>query len=424
MDNIKLFFNKIGLWFKNIFVSVDNKPSKLRKMSDKPGFTSFMASFISILIGLIFGLLLLLVLNPSSAFSGLGKILFTGLADSAKMAKVLYMSAPLIMTGLAVGFAFKTGLFNIGASGQYLMGGFFALFTAIIWHFPWWLALLFSIIGGAIWGAIPGIFKALLNVNEVITSIMFNWIGLFIVNLCILNTPKMIANYYGASTGDRTANLAVVNQNAIIPKWGLDKLFDSNYMNIGIFIAILFAILIHIILNKTTFGYELKACGFNRNASVYAGINAKRNIILSMTIAGALAGLGGGLYYLTGIGNYTIVKELQAMGFNGIPVALLGASNPIGIIFAGLFISYIQVGGEALQPTFTREVIDIIIAVIIYMSAMSLMVKLLITKLIKNKKIREEEMLDEKETAVIDTANATNDGAGILPPDSKAKEVK
>ncbi len=139
----------------------------------------------------------------------------------------------------------------------------------------------------------------------------------------------------------------------------------------------------YFLLNRTIFGYELKACGYNRNASIYAGINAKRNIVLSMIIAGSFAGMGGGIYYLSGTAQYTIEKILPAMGFNGIPVALLATSNPLGIIFSALFVSYIQVGGEAMQPEYAKEIIDMIISVIIYLSAFSLLLKGVIRKQLK-----------------------------------------
>ncbi|MBR5760764.1 MAG: ABC transporter permease [Lachnospiraceae bacterium] len=347
------------------------------------GFITVLASVISIVVGLLIGFILLIVFNPAYAVGGLGSIVSKGFSSSDKFAKVLYQAAPLIMTGLSVGFAFKTGLFNIGATGQYTVGAFMALVFGIQFQMPWWVCLLAAMIGGAIWGFIPGICKALFNVNEVITSIMFNWLGLFMVNLLLNNMPVMLADHWGASNKDRTAALASANPSAIIPKLGLNELFHSNYMNISIFIAIIIAVVIYIILEKRTFGYELKACGFNKDASIYAGINAKRNIVLSMVISGALAGIGGGIYYLSGTAQYTIVKSLLTMGFNGIPVALLGASSPIGIIFAALFISYIQVGGEALQPEYAKEIIDIIIAVIIYLSAFSLLVKNILGKFIK-----------------------------------------
>lgn len=284
---------------------------KINKKGGKPILSvGVTASLISIGAGLVLGLALLLALDPSHAFSGFGRILFTGFSASDKLAKVLYQAAPLIMTGLSVGFAFKTGLFNIGATGQYTIGAFCALTCAIQFQLPWYVCLLIAMLGGAIWGLFPGLFKALFNVNEVITSIMFNWLSVFFVNLMISNMPMMLAKYWGAAQMDRTADLHTANPSAMIPKLGLDKLFGSNYMNISIFIAIVFALLIWVVLNKTTFGYELKACGYNRNASIYAGINAKRNIVLSMVIAGALSGIGGGLYYLAGTGQYTLALRL------------------------------------------------------------------------------------------------------------------
>lgn len=369
----------------------------LNNLRQKAGFESFAASAAAIGIGLIFGLILLVIFKADKSLYGFSQILFTGFGSPAKFAKVLYQAAPLIMTGLSVGFAFKTGLFNIGASGQYMLGMFMALYSGIVWQWPWYLALVMAMLGGALWGAMPGLFKAFFNVNEVITSIMFNWIGLFAVNVMFANIPMVLADFYGASNPDRTANMEAANKAAIIPKWGLDSLFHSTYMNISIFMAILFAVLIYFILNRTTFGYELKACGYNRNASVYAGINAKRNIVLSMVIAGALSGFGGGLYYLSGTAQYTIEKLLAAMGFNGIPVALLATSNPVGIIFSALFISYIQVGGEAMQPEFAKEIVDIIISVIIYLSAFALLLKGYIRKLLKEKP-KAEQIATGKET--------------------------
>lgn len=365
-----------------------NVSAWVKKQTITPRFNSIKASLTSIGFGVLFGLILLFVLKPADAFGGFISMITTGVSGADKIGKLLYTATPLIMTGLAVAFAFKTGLFNIGASGQYLMGAFFALFTAIVWQFPWYLAIVASAVGGAIWGAIPGIFKAFFNVNEVITAIMFNWIGLFLVNLLISNSPKMIATYYGASTGDRTANLQQANPTAIIPKLGLDKIFSSN-MNISIFIAIGIAILIYFILNRTVFGYELKAVGLNRDASKYAGINEKHSIIYAMTISGALAGIGGGLYYLSGVATYTILKLLQPMGFNGIPVALLASSDPVGVIFSSIFISYLQVGGEAMQPEFAPEVVNIVISVIIYTSAFSLLFKIFFGK--KEHERREKE---------------------------------
>ena len=344
------------------------------------GAANMMASLISIAAGLLVGFILLIIFNPRWAMNGLGNIVLTGVRSPDRMAKVLYTAAPLMMTGLSVGFAFKTGLFNIGASGQYTVGAVLSLVGAIQWQLPWYLCLVLGMAGGALWGAIPGLCKALFNVNEVITSIMFNWIGLFACNLFLYNSPIMLANAWGAINKDRTAALSAANPGAILPKMGLDELMGSNFMNIGIFLGILVAFLTWYVIQKTTFGYELKACGYNRNASRYAGINDKRNIVLSMIIAGALAGLGGGLYYLSGNAQFTLGKHLLTMGFNGIPIALLAASHPLGTILSSLFIAYIQVGGEAMQPEFAKEIIDIIIAAIIYLSAFSLLMRELIAR--------------------------------------------
>lgn len=356
---------------------------RIKRIVQSPGFSSCLASIASIIAGLLVGLVLLFAFNAPFALQGFRQILVTGFGALDKLAKVLYQAAPLIMTGLSVGFAFKTGLFNIGATGQYTVGAFFALVAVIQFQLPWYIGLLFAMVGGALWGAIPGIFKAFFNVNEVITSIMFNWIGLFAVNLAINNMPMMLANAWGAVNKDRTAALSAANPGGMLPKLGLDELMDSAFMNVGVFIAIAIAIVMWIILSKTTFGYELKACGYNRNASTYAGINAKRNIVLSMVIAGALSGIGGGLYYLSGTAQYTLVKTLLATGFNGIPVALLASSHPLGTVFSGLFISYIQVGGDAMQPEFVKEIIDIIISAIIYLAAFALLMRTIIGKYLK-----------------------------------------
>ena len=344
-------------------------------------------SILAILCGLIFGLIILLFTNPSNALSGFLTILQGGFVDGMPgVGQMLYIATPIIMTGLSVGFAFKTGLFNIGASGQFTMGAFIAVYIGVKWTWVpapihWLVALIGAAIGGAIWGMIPGILKAWRNVNEVISSIMMNYIGMYLVNYMI-----QTAIY------DQVKNQSQpVAKSAIIPKAGLDKIFSTNNLNIGIFIAILFVIIVYILIEKTTFGFELKACGLNPDASKYAGINSKRNIVLSMVISGVLAGIGGGLLYLAGSGKYMQVLDIIAPeGFNGISVALLGLSNPIGILFSGLFIGYITVGGSNMQLFgFSPEIIDIIIAAIIYCGAFSLLFKSVIEKIIKKGKKEE-----------------------------------
>ena len=372
------------------------------------GIGTLLASLVCILAGLVVGFVVLLVLGGITMsqngedfnFLNLLKITweqgfkpitqggFYSKANAMGMAvrMEILQAAPLIMTGLSVAFAYKTGLFNIGAAGQYTVGAFMALYFAIVLKMPWWVCLIASAVGGAIWGAIPGIFKAFLNVNEVITAIMFNWIGLYAVNTLIYqggSGPKFnqkTTKTNALSGAAPQAQLPTFNVN-VNGKGYFGKMFMPS---IGIFIAIVVAVLIWVIINKTTFGYELKACGHNKNAARYAGINEKRNIVLSMTIAGALAGLGAGLFYLSGSKEWEplVSTALPATGFNGISVALLASSNPIGCIFSAVFISHITVGGGFMTAKlFPSEVSDIISGVVIYLCAFSLLFKGRIMKL-------------------------------------------
>ena len=266
---------------------------KLSHSSLNSSITSVLAALLCILIGLVVGFLVLLAINPAHAWGdGFVRILKGGFHDAPYgVGKELANAAPLIMTGLSVAFAFKTGLFNIGAAGQYTLGAYGALYCAIMLKLPWFVCLIAATILGGIWGAIPGFFKAYFNINEVITSIMFNWIGLYLVNELIYQ------NGTGPMYDVRNTRTINISKNAdyaqsIIPDFGLNKLFQTNSTTIAIFLAAAVAVLIWVVLNKTTFGYELKAVGLNKSAARYAGINEKKNIILSMAIAGALAGFG------------------------------------------------------------------------------------------------------------------------------------
>ena len=348
------------------------------------GFAAFGSSLLAIICVLLFGLIILLLSNPSQAYGGFMMIVQGGFTDGvAGIGQMLYIATPIIMTGLSVGFAFKTGLFNIGAAGQFTMGAFAAVYVGVKWTFlpaglHWVVAILMALLAGALWGLVPGLLKAYLNVNEVIASIMMNYIGMYLVNMGVRQT---IYNQLKNQSMEVAAS-------ANLPKGGLDMLFPGTSINVGIFFVIGFVILIYIILNKTVLGYELKACGMNKNASRYAGINEKRNIVLSMVMAGALAGIGGALLYLANSGKYLQVLDVIAPeGFAGISVALLGQSHPVGILFAGLFIGYITVGGYNMQLfDFVPEIIDIIIAAIIYCGALSLLFKGMIYKLQNRKK--------------------------------------
>ena len=367
-----------------------NKKKLSRGANGKTAFISVLAALLCIVIGLICGYLALMIINAQHAWSdGFVRILQGGFYDAPYgVGRTLANAAPLIMTGLSVAFAFKTGLFNIGAAGQYTLGAYGALYCAIILHLPWYLSLIVATILGGLWGAIPGLFKAYLNINEVITSIMFNWIGLYLVNEIIYGNGSG-AMYDSRNT--RTWSLRRMDDAAKIqiPDFGLNNLFQTNSTTIAIFLAIVVAIVIWVILDKTTFGYELKAVGLNKNAARYAGINEKKNLVLSMVIAGALAGFGAGLYYLSGVSEWNPLNSttLPAMGFNGISVALLASSNPIGTIFSALFISHITVGGSFLSTRYyPTEIADLISGIIIYLCAFSMLFRGKIAKLLSGKR--------------------------------------
>ena len=369
---------------------------------------SVLSSLVCIVIGLILGYVFLLALNAENAWTeGLLPIIkggFKSFGNEALEATGAHMkplgmeiaeAAPLVMTGLSVAFAFKTGLFNIGAAGQYVVGAFGGLYCALVLNLPWWLCLLVAALCGAIWGAVPGILKAYLNVNEVITCIMLNWIGLYGANTLMYqggNSPMYFLKQA------KTYTVASKSPQSLIPSnlfgWDMTDTFKYSAMTIAIFLAIIVAVVIYVILNKTTFGYELKACGHNKNAAKYAGINDKRNIILSMVIAGALAGFGAGLFYLAGIEQYNPQEStaLPGQGFNGISVALLASLNPIGCIFSGLFISHLSVGGNAMkQSIFPKEISDAVSGIIVYLCAFSMLFKGFFGKLFEGKLFHKRE---------------------------------
>ena len=247
-------------------------------------------------------------------------------------------------------------------------------------YFPAWLVWVLAFLGGmlagAVWGAIPGMLKSLLNINEVLACIMTNWIAANLVTWVF-----DVSSFKNIIENTKTSYIYKTTVNGVATsKMGLDKVFPGSQVNGGIVIAILMAVLVYILLTRTTFGYQLKACGSNRFAARYAGIKDKRNIVYSMAIAGAMAGAAGSLYYLSGNTEFfwSTYQQLPAVGFNGIPVALLATNNPIGVIFAGLFMSMLDISGLQLTnlTAYNEYITDVIIAVIVYLSAFSLVIKM------------------------------------------------
>lgn len=335
------------------------------------------ASLAAIVVGLLFGLLLLVVVNPLDAFPAFINLFTAGFSN---IGNVIFYATPIILTGLSIAFAFKTGLFNIGATGQLLIGGFVAIYVGIHWtflgSFTWVVAVLMSLLAGGLWALLPAVLRLYRGVHEVVTSIMMNYIGLYLVNFLVKKTVFF---------SDQNHSMPV---SKTIPKFGLDLLFPGSNIQGGFLLAIIAVIIIFIILNKTSFGFELKSVGSNIESSKYAGINIKSKSISSFVIAGMLAGLAGAVIYLTNSGTYINVdNNLPSQGFMGISVALLAFNNPVGVVFSGLFFGYLTIGGESMQLyNFSPEIIDVITGAIIYCSALSLLFIRVLQRFIKQKR--------------------------------------
>ena len=405
--------------------------SNRRSLIQKDGTKTILASFLSILIGLLAGIIVIIIVGLTNSTIATGNIwdgirlvvfgVFSKGRDAATGAlmfgfnptffgNMLFRAMPLILTGLSVAVAYKTGLFNIGAPGQYLAGTCASLFLALsiptssvpAW-LVWIIAFLGGMIAGAMWGCIPGLLKALLNINEVIACIMTNWLAASLVTWAFdISSLKNVLE--GTKTGYIYKTSTIINDVIVdgvqtvagtnIPegaqllatrggvatsKMGLDSIFRGSQVNGGIIIAVLMAVIFYIIMEKTTLGYQLKSCGSNRHAAKYAGIKDKRNIVLSMAMAGGLAGIAGALYFLSGNTEFfwTTYQSLPAVGFTGIAVALLAVNNPIGVIFSGIFMSLLNINGQQLTnlTAYNEYITDVIIAVIVYLSAFMLIIK-------------------------------------------------
>lgn len=278
------------------------------------------------------------------------------------LGNTLTKTAPLLMCSLSIIFAYKVGLFNIGVAGQYVIGSCACLYGALVLHLSWIPCILLAAVAGGLFGAITGTLKAYCNVNEVISGIMLNWIGLYFTNM-VLTQAKDAASAY-------TYALKAGGKAAILPSLGLNKIFGKNqYVGIAIPLAILFAIVVWIILEKTKLGFELKATGYNKFAAKYCGMAEKRNIILSLICSGVLAGLAGSFMYLTDMEQWQVtIASVPAMGFNGIAAAFLGGINPIGAIFASFFIQHITDGGSHVDLNiYCSQISELISAIIIYL---------------------------------------------------------
>lgn len=332
-------------------------------------------SLLAVLFGLLAGALLMAVTghNPVEGY----QFLFQGgLKNIERIGNTIATGTPLIFTGLSVAFAFRTGLFNIGAAGQMLFGGFCATAVGLNLDLARPLLLivmvLAGLLGGALWALIPGLLKARFNVHEVVSTIMMNWIAYWTIYYAV---PAYLKADY-LETESKPLPAAASLKAPFLSEW-----FGGSYVNLGLFIAVITVIVIAFIINKTTLGYELKAVGFNRHAAEYAGITVNRSIVMSMLISGGLAGLAGVAQYAGNADNIQI-GLLPSQGYDGIAVALLGANSPVGVLLSALFFGLLY-SGRGFMNAMTEippEIADSIIAIIIYFAATSVLMERLVRR--------------------------------------------
>ena len=329
-------------------------------------------TLISIVIGFVVGAILLSIakINPLDAY----KQLFNGVFGKPKfMVWCLIYAAPLIFTGLSVAFSFKTGVFNIGAEGQFVVGSLTACVLGIlikapaIIHVP--LCFIGAALAGGIWGAIVGVLKIKKGVNEVLSYIMFNWIAFYLSNF-VVNLGIIHKDGGGEATKDIVETARILAPKSIIAATG------ASAANYGFILAIIFAVIVWFIINRTTLGFKLRAVGFSNTAAQYAGIDTGKSFLTAMAFSGALAGIGGAVQLMGMSGRISQFSGQEGYGFQGITVALIASSNPIACIFAGIFYGAMKYGGGKLSlVNAPAEVVDIIMGIIILFIAISSLFK-------------------------------------------------
>jgi simple sugar transport system permease protein len=329
----------------------------------------FLVGVAAVVLGLLAGAVLM-ALTGNDPLAGYQFLFAGGLMNVERIGNTLATATPLILTGLSVAFAFRTGLFTIGASGQALVGGLVATILALTVGLPQGLLLPVVLIGaalaGALWAWLPGLLKARFNVHEVVSTIMMNWIAYWL-------TYYVVPGYFKG---------AYETESKIIPPAGslkidwLSQLFSGSFINLGLFVALAAVVAVAVILNRTVLGYRLKAVGYNRFAAEYAGIQVNRHIITSMAISGALSGLGGATLYV-GYATSLQIGVLPSIGFDGIAVALLASNSPLGVLGSAVFFGILQ-SGKGFMNAMTNippEIGDTIIATIIYFAATAVLIE-------------------------------------------------
>ena len=339
-------------------------------------------TLIAVLLGFGVGAIVLAIAgyNPLEAYG----VMIRGVFGIPRyVSYTIIIAAPLILTGLSVAFAFRTGLFNIGAEGQFIIGslaavlvGYFVQLPPIL-HIP--LTILSAILAAGLWGGLAGFLKAKFGVHEVIATIMLNWIALYLNNFLI---KQPFLHRVGSEASHKIQNSARIDLLGVwklSPEgvaWRQDNPFWGDILrsevNFGIIIALAAAFFVWYTINRTTLGYELRSVGFNQDAARYGGVPVKRSMTVSMAIAGALAGLAGCIQILGVTQEVTVLAAMEGNGFDGIAVSLIGANSPIGVVLSGLLFGALRYGGSKIQPALgaPKEIINIVMGTIVFFIAM------------------------------------------------------
>ena len=341
-------------------------------------------TIIAIIAGLLIGAVFLMIagISPAVAY---GKLFSSIFSKPKYLVWTLVYASPLIFTGLSVAFSFRTGVFNIGAEGQFVIGGLVACVLGIVLKLPAGLhaivCLVAAAVAGCIWSLIVGILKVKRGIHEVLSFIMFNWIAFYLSNY-VVNLPG-IHRESSEATQDVAASARL-----LMPE-GLRSTLDCSNAHWGIVLAVIAAVIIWVIIEKTTLGYKLKAVGFNSNGAEYGGIDANKSILTALGISGLLSGLGGAVQVLGMAGRLSQFAGQEGFGFEGITVALIGSSNPIGCIFSGLFYGAMKYGGSKLSIVKApSEVVDIIMGCIVLLIAIAHVFKVFVLKAAKKKEAK------------------------------------
>ncbi|MDO4322131.1 MAG: ABC transporter permease [Lachnospiraceae bacterium] len=350
--------------------------SRKKSVFESNAFYTVLAIAAGFVIGAVF--LQVAGISPVIAY---GKLLNSVFSKPKYLVWTLIYASPLIFTGLSVAFSFRTGVFNIGAEGQYVVGALAACSIGILLKLPVWihipLCILAAAAAGAVWSLLVGLLKVKRGIHEVLSFIMFNWIAFYLSNY-VVNLKAIHSENGGEATRDIQETARI-----LFPE-SLRDLLGCSSANWGFILAVLAAVLIWIVIEKTTLGYKLKAVGFNSNAALYAGINSEHSILTALGISGALAGLGGAVQILGMSGRLSQFAGQEGFGFEGITVALIGASSPIGCIFSGIFYGAMKYGGSKLSIVKApSEVVDIIMGCVILFIAISGIFRGLFRKLVK-----------------------------------------